>query len=84
MTKRPRVQLAESLRGKLTSLEKVVSLGRLHFRAFQWAVTIELRRGRHPAATLTLPKRAKDDLRWWSQRAFTLQGQLFLPPPPSV
>ena len=84
VTKRPQVQLAESLRGKLTSLEKAVPLGRLHFRAFQRVVTIAIRRGRYPAATMTLTERARDDLRWWSQRAFTLKGQLFLPPPPSV
>ena len=50
---RPPPQLAESLKGK------AVPLGRLHFRAFERAVTIALPRGRHPAATLYLPERAK-------------------------
>ena len=75
------VSLAESLRGKLTSLEKAVPWGRLNFRAFQRVVSLALRKGRRQSACLSLTAQAVQDLEWWSNRHNTHQGQPFLPPP---
>ena len=78
------VKSAESLRGKLTALEKAVPWGRLNFRAFQRTVTLALRKGRHQSATLELTPRAREDLKWWSNRQHTMMGQRFVPQPATI
>jgi hypothetical protein len=57
--------LAESLMGKLVSVEKVVPWGRLHFRMFQKQLLSELKWGRS-FRMYRLNQGARDDLRWWA------------------
>lgn len=76
-TKVVSVAKAESLRGTLTSLEKAVPLGRLHFRLFQRQVSQALKRGRAREAHMILSRESQADLRWWSIPANTEGGCAF-------
>ena len=80
----PTTARAESLRGKLTALEKAVPYGRLNYRHFQRCVTIALHRGRHPSQTLTLTAAARQDLRWWLTPANVTPGTPFVRPTHTV
>ena len=78
------VAKAESLRGTLTSLEKAVPLGRLHFRFFQRQVSQALRKGREREAHIILSREAQADLSWWAKPENTEVGCPFVEAPHSV
>jgi hypothetical protein len=59
--------LAESLMGKMVSVEKQVQFGRFHYRKFQAELLAELRHGR-AMRWIRLSDLAKADLRWWSKQ----------------
>ena len=71
----------ESLLGKLVALEKLVSFGRLHLRAFQSFLLHELRDGRR-FRWLSLTDDARTDLRWWSDRTRLTHWVPVRPPKP--
>ena len=64
-SKRSQLPLLETTLGKMISVEKVVHLGRINYRAFQSDVLRELRRGRTPR-WVRLTEAAKRDMKWWS------------------
>ena len=81
--RRAQIRTLESIRGTLSSLEKVVPYGRINFRYFQSFVTNQLRQGRHPR-WLQIPHEALLDLHWWLQENNLLAGTPFTPPSPHI
>ena len=69
--------------GKIVSVEKVVPLGRLNYRAFQQVLLHELRYGRS-FRWVKCSEDARNDLQWWAEPANLTRWVPFHPPQPQV
>ena len=81
---RPSLKRAESLHGKIASVEKTVHLGRLHLRHLQSQIKLSLPLGRHRSTRIQLTPQVRADLMWWSHSSHLRLGVPFVPRLPTV
>ena len=80
----PSLKLAESLHGKMASVEKTVRFGRLHLRNLQAQIKMALPLGRHRSTCVCLTSKVRSDLMWWLHSQHLRQGVLFRQSLPSI
>ena len=80
----PSLKRAESLHGKLASIEKTVRFGRLHLRNLQAQIKMALPLGRHRSTRICLTSRVKSDMLWWLHSPHLRQGVPFVQSLPTI